>query len=38
MELGYLSETDGNELDKLRDDAGKITRGLYRLICSKEKE
>jgi len=37
-ELGYLSETDGNELDKLRDDAGKITWGLYRLICSKEKE
>lgn len=36
-ELGYLSEADGDELDNLRDDAGKITWGLYRLICSKEK-
>jgi len=37
-ELGYLSEADGNELETLRDDAGKITWGLYRLICSKEKD
>src|SRR5467141_2632087 len=36
-ELGYLSDADWKELDKLRDDAGKITWGLYRLICSKDK-
>jgi four helix bundle protein len=34
-ELGYLSEADWRELDVVRQEAGKLTWGLYRLICSK---
>lgn len=35
-ELGYVSETDWKELDNLRDQAGKLTWGLYRLIRGRE--
>ena len=35
-ELGYVSETDWKELDDLRDQAGKLTWGLYRLIRGRE--
>ncbi|HEV8304589.1 MAG TPA: four helix bundle protein [Gemmatimonadales bacterium] len=34
-ELGYVSERDWRELDLLRQEAGKLTWGLYRLISSK---
>lgn len=34
-ELGYLSDGDWKELDRLRSDAGKLTWGLYRLISDR---
>jgi four helix bundle protein len=34
-ELGYLSESDWKELDDLRNAAGKLTWGLYRLISDR---
>jgi four helix bundle protein len=34
-ELGYLSEPDWKELDDLRNVAGKLTWGLYRLISER---
>src|SRR6266576_1430310 len=34
-ELGYLSEPDWKELDDLRNVAGKLTWGLYRVISER---